>query len=126
MIAAPQPTVASCRMGSDGRQVCGWHCLTGSDGRVACADSADGACGIGADGRVVCSRRAPTIRIVAPVVGACRGSLDCGPSSFCKDRGDGIRVCMGDGGPGANCRGSVDCGGGLFCKDPGDGIRVCM
>jgi hypothetical protein len=49
----PQP---ECRMGSDGRQACGYQCRMGSDGVVNCADTPNGTCAMGADGHVVCSR----------------------------------------------------------------------
>lgn len=57
----------------------------------------------------------------------CQSSIDCpGAGAFCKDRGDGLKVCMNDGARGDFCSSSVDCGGGLFCKDRGDGLNVCM
>ena len=43
-----------CRMGRDGKQVCGFHCRTGSDGVVKCARTEQGSCTIGADGRAAC------------------------------------------------------------------------
>jgi hypothetical protein len=56
----------------------------------------------------------------------CHSSIDCGPGGWCKDRGDGVNVCMSHGSRGEFCQSSIDCGGGLFCKDRGDGMNVCM
>lgn len=72
------------------------------------------------------SRHTPAASLApaAPSSGACRSGLDCGSGQFCKDRGDGVRVCMGNGGPGAPCASGVDCGSGLFCRDRG-GLKVC-
>jgi hypothetical protein len=56
----------------------------------------------------------------------CSSSLDCGSGEFCKDRGDGMKMCMGDNAPGEYCSSSIDCGSGSFCKDPGDGMKMCM
>jgi hypothetical protein len=53
----------------------------------------------------------------------CRSGIDCGSGEFCKDRGDGVKVCMGNGGAGAYCRSGIDCGSGLWCR--GDGVKVC-
>lgn len=54
----------------------------------------------------------------------CSSSLDCKPG-FCKDRGDGIHVCMSKGQRGDYCSNSTDCGSGLFCKDGPQGLKVC-
>src|SRR5690242_19533667 len=48
--AAAREEPPECRMGSDGRQACGYHCKMGSDGVMACADTPDGVCKMGADG----------------------------------------------------------------------------
>jgi|GEM_PF-2411669 len=56
----------------------------------------------------------------------CRYGTDCRGAGFCRDRGDGVRVCMDHGRRGDYCRFGTDCRGSLFCKDRGDGIRVCM
>lgn len=57
----------------------------------------------------------------------CQNHLDCGSGEFCKDRGDGLRLCMGNGGQGDYCADTTDCEGvGLWCKDRGDGLTVCM
>ena len=55
---------------------------------------------------------------------ACNSDIDC-HRGWCKDRGDGVRVCMDRGGNGDFCQSSIDCGRG-FCKDRGDGMKVCM
>lgn len=55
----------------------------------------------------------------------CQNSFTCGSSQFCKDRGDGVKLCMGDSPPSAYCVSSIDCADG-FCRDRGDGLRVCM
>ncbi|MBK7857400.1 MAG: hypothetical protein IPJ65_02005 [Archangiaceae bacterium] len=57
---------------------------------------------------------------------SCTSSLDCGPGGWCKDRGDGVNVCMNHGSHGDYCQSSIDCGAGGFCKDRGDGVNVCM
>jgi hypothetical protein len=56
----------------------------------------------------------------------CRSSVDCGGSAFCKNRGDGRKVCMDDGAAGDFCSSSIDCDGTMLCKDRGDGFKVCM
>lgn len=56
----------------------------------------------------------------------CNSSLDCGSGGWCKDRGDGVQVCMNKGGHGDSCQSSLDCGSGGWCKDRGDGFMVCM
>jgi hypothetical protein len=55
----------------------------------------------------------------------CSSHLDCGSGGWCKDRGDGVNVCMDRGGQDGFCDSSIDCGRG-FCKDRGDGLKVCM
>lgn len=61
-----------------------------------------------------------------PGLAYCQSGIDCGSGQFCKDRGDGIKLCMGKGHGGAYCKSSIDCGSGMFCKDRGDGLKVCM
>lgn len=56
----------------------------------------------------------------------CRSSIDCGRGKFCRDRGDGVKTCMGDNARGEHCRSSIHCSRDMFCKDPGDGLKVCM
>jgi Dickkopf N-terminal cysteine-rich region len=56
----------------------------------------------------------------------CQWHSDCGQGSWCRDRGDGVNVCMGHGARNASCAYGSDCGPGLFCRDRGDGMKVCM
>jgi hypothetical protein len=139
-----RPRAAECQMGASGEQVCGYNCRLGADGIVGCANTADGVCAVGANGHVACSQLAvppPTAAPIAlapggaparapaaaPPSGAfCHGSLDCGSGEFCKDRGDHVNVCMGNGSRGESCASSIDCGSSMFCKDRGDGFKVCM
>jgi len=73
------------------------------------------------------ARARATFNVGAGVVAnSCRSSLDCGMNGWCKDRGDGIKVCMDNGAHGESCSNSIDCAGGGFCKDRGDGFKVCM
>lgn len=44
-----------CRMGRDGKQVCGYHCRTGSDGIVKCAATPEGSCRWDGLGRATCT-----------------------------------------------------------------------
>jgi len=96
-------TSTECKMGSDGRQVCGYHCQMGSDGVVACADTPDGTCAMGADGRVTCSRVARKDR--APDA--------AGPPAECKMGSDGKQYC------GYNCQLGSD--GRFYCASRPDG-----
>lgn len=64
-------------------------------------------------------------RAVARQQAYCSNSLDCGSGEFCKDRGDGMNVCMGKGAQGHYCNSGIDCAS-MSCKDPGDGFKVCM
>ena len=57
---------------------------------------------------------------------SCNSSLDCGSGGWCRDRGDGLKVCMNSGQHGDSCQSALDCGSGGFCKDRGDGMKVCM
>ncbi|MGE0546389.1 MAG: hypothetical protein AB7O24_18400 [Kofleriaceae bacterium] len=56
----------------------------------------------------------------------CSSGLDCGSGEFCHDRGDNVKVCMGDGVRGDFCRSGIDCGSGMFCKMTGDGFKRCQ
>lgn len=56
----------------------------------------------------------------------CQSGIDCGSGEFCRDRGDGIKLCMGNGVNGDYCSSGIDCDHGLFCKSRGDGFKVCM
>jgi hypothetical protein len=55
----------------------------------------------------------------------CRSSLDCSISQSCRDRGDGVEVCMGDGTTGDYCRSSLDCASSRSCR-PWAGLSVCV
>lgn len=55
----------------------------------------------------------------------CKYSYDCKPG-FCKDRGDGVRLCMNKGERGDYCTNGTECGFGLFCKDGPQGLKVCQ
>lgn len=74
--------------------------------------------------------RGPAVRVVVAPPGTsqrgCGSHLDCGHGGWCRDRGDGLKVCMDRGEHGDACRSSIDCGSGGFCKDRGDGMKVCM
>ncbi len=41
---------------------------------------------------------------------------ECGAGFRCDDRGDGTKVCMGNGSEGAWCVSTADCAGGLSCR----------
>jgi len=56
----------------------------------------------------------------------CQSSLDCGPGGWCKDRGDGVQLCMNHGDHDDFCQSALDCGSGLFCQKSGDGFMRCM
>lgn len=55
----------------------------------------------------------------------CRYGTDCGPGELCRDRGDGVQLCMGNGGAGAYCSFGTDCAPGLFCRNAGS-AKVCQ
>jgi hypothetical protein len=52
-------------------------------------------------------------------------SVSCPSSDFCRQRGDGVWVCMGNNPPGGYCVDSTDCANG-FCEVREDGLTVCM
>lgn len=54
----------------------------------------------------------------------CNNSLDCKPG-FCRDRGDGVHLCMNKGQRGDFCTNGTECGFGLFCKEGPQGLKVC-
>ena len=83
-----------CRMGSDGKNACGYNCRIGSDGKAACANTPDGTCAIGSDGRVTCSNVAP-------------GQPSGGKPTECRMGSDGQQVC------GYNCR--IGSNGHVYC-----------
>lgn len=62
-------------------------------------------------------------QMAPPAGSSCRSSLDCGSGDWCKDRGDGVNVCMGHGGQGAPCSSSLDCEG-MWCR--GDTFKTCQ
>src|SRR5205823_37441 len=89
--SAPPPSARSskpeCRMGTNGRQACGYNCEAGKDGVAACADTPDGACTIGPEGHVTCTQL------------AVRGGANAGGKPpECRVGNDGMQVC------GYNCR----------------------
>jgi len=57
---------------------------------------------------------------------ACDSTIDCSGHGFCKDRGDGVKLCMHEGARGDYCTSTIDCGGGLFCKRGPGGLEICM
>ncbi len=96
---ASQPGQPECKMGSDGRQVCGYNWLMGSDGIVACANTPDGRCAMSSDGRAVCSQ------VERPSA--------AGPPPECRMGSDGTQVC------GYNCR--LGSNGRYYCASIPDG-----
>lgn len=56
----------------------------------------------------------------------CEFSSDCVGSLFCKDRGDGVSVCVGSGHQNDFCATTGDCVGSLSCKAKNDKVKVCM
>jgi hypothetical protein len=95
------PNEASCLMGTDGNQACGFHCLMGTDGVSACADSANGVCAMGTNGRVTCSH-----------LGGGGGPAPSKPTE-CRMGSDGINTC------GYNCR--MGSNGHFYCASRPDG-----
>src|SRR5207248_6330773 len=90
--APPAPYVKrnappECKMGSNGRQACGFNCRIGADGVAACADAPDGNCTAGADGHVTCTQ-----------IAARGGSNAGGAVPECEAGTDSISVC------GYNCK----------------------
>lgn len=73
-------------------------------------------------------RRPPQVRAAAREEGVpfCRSGNDCALPQFCKSRGDGMKVCMGNGQHGDHCVSSGDCQQGAFCKEVSDGFKRCM
>jgi len=57
---------------------------------------------------------------------ACNASGECHNGQQCKDRGDGTKMCMGNGKNGAFCANSKDCVFPGKCKHRNDGVNVCM
>lgn len=98
----PAQPAPSCRMGTDGRQACGYNCRMGTDGVMVCADTPDGACAMGTDGRVTCSQLG-------------RGAMapSGGPPPSCRMGTDGQNVC------GYNCQ--MGTNGHMYCASRPDG-----
>ena len=66
-----------------------------------------------------------------PTIGAtgqwpCNSSIDCKGAGFCKDRGDGVKLCMNKGARDDYYTSSINCGPGLFCKEGPGGLEICM
>lgn len=98
----PRSAKSECRMGSDGRQACGYNCMIGSDGVSACADTPDGRCALGSDGHVTCSQL------------AVRGGANAGGKPpECRLGSDGRQTC------GYNCR--MGSNGRFYCATTPDG-----
>jgi hypothetical protein len=100
VLLAAQPT--ECRMGSNGRQACGYNCRIGSDGIAACADTPNGVCGINAWGQVTCSN-----------VGGSGAVFLGGPKPECRMGSHGRQTC------GYNCR--LGSRGSFYCASRPDG-----
>lgn len=62
----------------------------------------------------------------APAQTGCRQHGDCAPNTFCKDRGDGALVCMGQGLQGAYCQTAADCAAGLVCRATYQAVATCQ
>ncbi len=58
--------------------------------------------------------------------GGCASSGQCQGGQQCKDRGDGVKACMGNGRNGAFCANSKDCVFPGTCKHRNDVVNVCM
>ncbi len=56
----------------------------------------------------------------------CRQHADCAANTFCKDRGDGALVCMGQGPQGAYCQSAGDCAAGLTCRVTYQSVSTCQ
>ena len=88
----PEP---ECRMGTDGRQACGFNCKMGTDGVMACADTPDGKCAMSTDGSVTCSELAARSRRSGEKEAECRMGTDgrqvCGYN--CKMGTNGRMYC---------------------------------
>lgn len=57
----------------------------------------------------------------------CRSNAECRPGQYCRNRGDGVNLCMGGSGRGYYCISSSDCAPGLYCKSlpQNPQFRVC-
>ncbi len=103
---------ASCEMGSDGVQACGYGCMIGADGVAACANAPGGACSMGSDGHVYCSQ-APAYAPTGGARATCElnsdGTQSCG--YHCELGSDGHHYCASapNGTCGLNSDGTYTC-----------------
>jgi hypothetical protein len=73
------------------------------------------------------------VQLAAPAAGAvagqqlyCRSSGECSLGQTCRNRGDGITMCLGNGARNYYCVTSMDCSSGLLCRDIGArNLRIC-
>jgi hypothetical protein len=91
-----------CKMQSNGKNVCGYHCETGSNGRVYCADTPDGKCSLNSDGTYSCTRLADS-----------RTSAGATEEPECKLQSNGKKVC------GYNCK--LGSNGRAYCSSVPNG-----
>lgn len=61
-----------------------------------------------------------------PVQASCTVNADCPINTFCKNRGDGQSMCLGDGVPGQYCTSSEDCQHGLTCRPVEGALSTCQ
>lgn len=61
-----------------------------------------------------------------PLATSCGSGLDCAGTLTCRDRGDGVKVCMGNGAQGAYCAYGTDCAGALSCRPTYGAIMTCQ
>ncbi len=85
--------------------------------------------GSGSGVAVITSRQTVTAptgpRAYPPRQPQCHDQRDCA-EGWCRDRGDGVSVCMHKGVAGDACHSTNDCTHSLWCKDPGNGMKACM
>jgi len=55
----------------------------------------------------------------------CHVKADCSDGKWCRDRGDGVRLCLGSEPRGGFCQYEDDCGHGLLCGKGKDKIGKC-
>jgi len=76
------------------------------------------------------SQRPQPVQTVYPQGGQsfCRNNLECRSGEHCRNRGDGVTVCMGRGQRGFYCISSPDCSYGLSCRSlpQNSALRVCQ
>lgn len=56
----------------------------------------------------------------------CTTNFDCPAGLFCRNRGDDVFVCMGNGQAGAACMNDMDCGYGFFCGPLAAPVKSCL